>query len=199
MKYTKRLGLIGLVVASIAAAVVSASAALTTRPTAARCGGQTWHMSTLSDAQRRAVALTPKTTTIGALTGRDAPRRQPGRRSTSFQRQTWQVIAQVTGYRLNASVLELTLFDAGGYMKATLPAPSCLPSTTRARTQIIKTWTKFVNDCGHPADHSQPLGAVGYISGVGFWGRAHAGAGLAPNGAQLSPVTGLRFVAGCKS
>jgi len=199
MSNTKRMGLVGLLGASIAVAVVSASAAVTARPSAARCGGATWRLATLSDAHRAAVALLPKTTTIGAIAQRGSPRRLPSTRSTSFQKQTWQVIAQVTTYHLEANVLELTLFDAGVYIKAALPAPSCLPSTTRARTKIVQAWTKFISDCGHPTDHPQSLGAVGYISGVGFWSRAHAGPGLAANGAELRPVTALRFVAGCKS
>src|SRR5438874_13614052 len=118
MAHVKRMSLIGLVGASVAAAVVSASAAVISRPNASRCGGQTWRLATLSDAGRASVALSPKTSTLGSLAGRGAPHPLPQRRSTTFQKQTWEVIAQVTAYRLNGNLLELTLYDAGVYMKA---------------------------------------------------------------------------------
>jgi hypothetical protein len=55
-----------------------------------------------------------------------------------------------------------------------------------------------VLNCGTPRPDWQPLGAVMYISGVGFWSqKGKPRRGAARNGAELHPVTGFRVVAGC--
>ena len=195
----KRVGIIGLLGASLAAAIVSASMAFASRSNAASCGGALWRLTTLSDRDRSKVTLSPRPTTIGAIVARGIPRPLPRRRTTTFQRQTWEVVAQITEYRLAGGVLHLTLSDDNTYVDATIPAPSCLPVTARARNSIIRAWTQFTSTCGHPTDHSQPLGAVAYVRGVGFWSGVRTGHGVAPNGATLSPVTGFRVVAGCGS
>jgi hypothetical protein len=157
-----------------------------------------WRLNTLSDPDRLKVVLSPRATTIGGIVARPAPRQVPTRRrTTTFQKRTWQVAAQITDYRLVGNVVHLSLSDQHTYVDATIPAPSCLPATTRARSSIIAAWRKFTTDCGHPSDQRQPLGAVGYVSGVGSWSSVRSGTGVAPNGATLSPVTGFRFVAGC--
>ena len=194
----KRVGIIGLLVASIGAPVVSASIGSASVPTATACGGVQWRLATLSDPDRAKVALSPRETTIGAIVARATPKPIPTRRrTTAYQKRTWQVAAQITDYRLVGNVLHLTLSDQHTYVDAAIPAPSCLPATARARTALIAAWRKFTTDCGHPSDQRQPLGAVGYVSGVGSWSTVRTGPGVAPNGATLSPVTGLRFVAGC--
>jgi hypothetical protein len=178
-------------------------------PNAARCGGTLWRMKTMSDIQRRSVRLIPAGTEIGAISKRPYPRPTPRRRRTPYQRQTWEVVAQVTNYRTEAGGgIRLILFDAGTYMNAVIPAPSCLSARTRGRAQIAAAWRHFVVDCGTPRLDWQPLGAIVYIHGVGFWsqrsrprrGGARNGAdrrGGARNGAELHPVTGFRIVAGC--
>jgi hypothetical protein len=62
---------------------------------------------------------------------------------------------------------------------------------------MIAVWTLFTTKCGHPTGDWQPLGAVAYVGGVGFWSGARSGRGIAPNGAELHPVTDFRPVAGC--
>jgi hypothetical protein len=193
----KRVGIIGLLGGSLAVAIVSASHAFASSRGAAACGGSTWRMATLSDQDRSKVVLNPRQTTIGAIVARGTPQPLPRRRTTPFQRQTWQVVAEIAEYHLAGNVIHLTLSDQQVYLDASIPAPSCLPSKTRARSAIVGAWNKFTNDCGrHPTDKSQPLGWVAYVTGVGAWSLAR-GHGVAPNGAALSPVTGLRIVAGC--
>src|SRR5262249_2160092 len=150
------------------------------------------------DPDRAKVVLAPRGTTIGKIVMRTTPQPIPTRRrTTSFQRQNWQVAAQITEYRLVGNVVHLSLSDQHTYVDAMIPAPSCLPARARARSAMIAAWRKFTTDCGHPSEQKQNLGAVGYVSGVGSWSTAHTGPGVAPNGATLSPVTGFRFVAGC--
>ena len=155
-------------------------------------------MKTMSDIQRRAVQLASDSTTIGAISRRPFPRPTPRRRRTNYQFRAWQVVAQVTNYRIESGAIRLILFDAGTYLNAVIPAPSCLSARTRGRAAIAAAWKKFVLDCGTPKPEWQPLGAVIYISGVGFWSqRGLPRRGAASNGAELHPVTGFRVVAGC--
>jgi len=55
----------------------------------------------------------------------------------------------------------------------------------------------FESRCGAATDSWQSLGAVAYVSGVGFWDTAHGQTGHARHYSELHPVTALRIVAGC--
>jgi hypothetical protein len=192
----------GIIVLFLATASVAAAVAptATSKPSAQTCGGMLWRMKTFSDPGKGRVNLLPRQTTIAALASRPFPRPLPRRRKTSFQRQTWQVVAQITEYRLDGNEIRLVLYDHGVYMNAVMPAPACLSSSTRARGLLSAMFQGFANNCGHPQRTWQPQGAVVYISGVGFWSsRYKERRGRAPNGAELHPVTGLRPVVGCGS
>jgi hypothetical protein len=193
----RRIGLIALFLALAAgAATVASTAAL--RPSAQTCGGVLWRMKTFSDRQRNLVRLGAESTTIGAITARPYPRPLPRSRRTNFQRQTWEVVAQVTEYRLAGNELRLVLFDHGSYMNAVVPVPECLPRQARLRNALADVWSRFSGSCGRPQRTWQPQGAVVYIRGVGFWSsRFKARRGAARNGAELHPVTAIRPVAGC--
>ena len=181
-----------------AVAAVAAFARTQQTPAATRCGGQLWRLKTLSDSGRKAVALAPpRTTTIGAIAGKPYPRPVPRKRRTAFQRQNWEVVAQITAFRLEYAGLRLILFDDGAYLNAVIPVPSCLATTSRGRTAMTGAWTTFGSSCTHPTREWQSLGAIAYVSGVGFWSARDDDRGAAPNGAELYPVTGFRGVAGC--
>jgi hypothetical protein len=141
--------------------------------------------------------MTPKATTIAAIAQRPAPARMPTRRSTTFQRQVWQVAAQITRFWREGNELRLELYDHTVYMNAAIPAPSCLPHTARARSSMIATWQMFMSDCGPATKSAQSLGAVMTVTGVGYWSDRRGQHGQAPNGAELHPVTSLRPVVGC--
>jgi hypothetical protein len=178
------------------AATVATTAAL--RPSAQTCGGILWRLKTFSDPERGRVNLSPRQTTIRSLGTRAFPSPLPRSRSTKFQRQTFEVVGQVTEYRLDGNELRLVLFDDGAYMNAVVPAPGCLRRTTRSRGAITAVWSSFFGSCGHPQPTWQPQGATLFVRGVGFWSsRFKERRGAAPNGAELHPVTGLRPVAGC--
>ncbi len=121
----------------------------------------------------------------------------PKRRSTPFQKQTWEVVAEIVNYRIEDGELRLVLFDDGAYINAAIPTPSCLSAVSRSRGQIASSFRQFTNECARPTSDWQSLGAVAYIRGVGFWSQRRTGYGRARNGAELHPVTGFRIVAGC--
>ena len=154
-------------------------------------------LGTLGDRDAKRVLLAPQTTSIAAL----AARRRPAplsRRRDGFERRTWRVVAQITEYRLAPDgAVRLILFDAGSYMRAELPPPACLKPRTRARRALVRTRTRFLAACGAATTAWKPLGAVGYVTGVGFWGSRTVRQ-AAPNGAELHPVVALRLIAGCR-
>jgi hypothetical protein len=183
--------------AGVAVAAASASARTSATPSASRCGGSTWRMKTMSDAMRKSVALTPKTATVGAIIGKPYPNPVPRRRRTSFQRQSWEVVAQITAYRLEDAGVRLILYDDGAYVNAVVPAPSCLTSLSRGRAAMNAAWNTFFTKCARPSRDWQSLGAILYVRGVGLWTDRRGERGAARNGAELYPVTGFRVIAGC--
>ena len=186
-----------MVLLAAAVGAVAASARAQKAPTPTHCGGELWRLKTFSDPARHAVALLPKSTTIGDIVVRPYPRPVPTKRRTPFQRQTWEVVAQVTLFRMEDAGLRLILFDHGAYVNAVIPAPSCLSRVSRARTAMATAWNTFVSKCTHPSRDWQTLGAIVYVRGVGLWSERRGERGAAPNGAELYPVTGFRIVAGC--
>jgi hypothetical protein len=194
----KRVGLTAAFLIAATAAAAAANTHSTASPSAARCGGALWRLKTLSDAGRTSVRLTPASTTIAAITGRPFPRPLPTQRRTAFQRQTWEVVAQLTAFRLETGGVRLVLVDSNSFMNAVIPTPSCLSNQTRARAQIAQVWKQFAGECARAKTDWQPLGAIVHVQGVGFWSQRQQGLrGAAPNGAELHPVTGLRIVVGC--
>jgi hypothetical protein len=194
----KRAAPIALVLLTATAFAAAAAGRDSSGPTAAGCGGELWRLKTLSDPGRKAVELDPTSTTIAAIGERPFPRPLPRLRRTPFQRHTWEVVAQITRYRMETGGIRLELYDHESYLHAVIPTPDCLSGAARARNDMVSTFKLFTNDCGHPATRDwQSLGAIVYVRGVGFWSQRRSLRGAARNGAELHPVTGLRVVAGC--
>lgn len=195
----KRLAVFALFLLTAGAASAVAAGKHSAGPSAARCGGLTWRLKTFSDARRGKVDITPLATTIGEIRMRHGPGRPPTRRTTSYQLHTWELPAQITSFRLDATgSVRLVLYDDNAYINAVIPSPSCLSSRTRDRADIAAAWHMFVDKCGKATVSWQSLGAIFFVRGVGFWGsKTGSSRGAAPNGAELHPVTGLRVVAGC--
>ena len=194
----KRLGIFALLMLAAGAAAAAAAESHVAAPSAARCGGQTWRLKTFSDLQRMRVDVTPQSTTLGAIRERRGPGSVPTRRTTQYQLHTWEVPAQITLFRLDATgSVRLVLYDDNSYINAVIPSPACLSSRTRQRASILAAWHFFVDKCGHASSEWQSLGAIFFVRGLGFWSGKTPQRGGAPNGAELHPVTGLRIVAGC--
>ena len=156
-------------------------------------------MRALTDPDRGLVKLKPRATTIAAVSRLAAPNPVPTRRRTAFQRQAWEVVAQIVKFRLDPDgFVELVLFDGGAYIRAGMPPPECLTKASRARRTVAAVRARFAATCGQPRPDWQDLGAIGYVSGVGFWSPRRLPHEAAPNGAELQPVTSLRLIAGCR-
>ena len=195
MKLAAPTALVLLAATAFAAAAAGRDAA---GPTPARCGGELWRLKTLSDPGRNTVQLEPTDTTIAAIGKRPYPRPVPRLRRTAFQRHAWQVVAQITKFRVETEGIRLELYDHESYLNAVIPTPECLSIASRARKDIASTFKLFADECGHPTTRDwQSLGAIVSVRGVGFWSQRRGLRGAARNGAELHPVTGLRIVAGC--
>jgi hypothetical protein len=193
-----RVAPIALVLLAATAFAAAAAGRDSSGPTASRCGGELWRLKTLSDSARQAVVLNPTGTTIAAIGERPFPRPLPRLRQTAFQKHAWQVVAQITKYRVESDGVRLELYDHESYLNAVIPTPDCLSNATRARNDMAVAFKLFTGRCGHPATSDwQSLGAIVYVRGVGFWSQRRSLRGAARNGAELHPVTGLRIVAGC--
>jgi hypothetical protein len=160
-----------------------------TRPARAACGLELWSLKTLSDPQRRLVNLHPRNTTVAAINALPMPHPTPRTRNTVYERRAWRVKAQIVSFKLeDDSDIHLILYWAGRYMIAELPSAACLPRTTRDRRAIVAARATFVRRCGFPTSDRQPLGAVAYVSGVGFWDVPHGQTAAARNYAELHPL-----------
>jgi hypothetical protein len=165
---------------------------------AAACGSRLWGLKTLSDPGRRLIYLRPRPTTIAEVNARPMPRRTPTWRSQGYAHRVWELVAQIVEYKLEADGdIHLILFDGGDYMIAELPSPACVPRRSRDRRAIVSARRTFESSCGPVTNRWQFLGAVVSMSGVGFWDFPHGQRGHARNYAELHPVTGIRFIAGC--
>jgi len=186
-----------LLAASVAGACAVAAAGAPTRAAQALCGSERWALKTLSDPQRNLVNLRPRTTTVAAINNRRPPAVLTGRRD-AFERQVWRVTVQIVEDKLEAdSDIHLVLFGHGGYLIAEMPAAVCLPRGTRDRRAIVGARRVFVRRCGAATDTWRQLGAVAWVSGVGFWDFPHGQSGHARNYAELHPVTAIRLLSGC--
>jgi hypothetical protein len=188
------------VAATLAATAATADGSARPRTSAAvaRLCGPGLALQTLADRDRKLVDFTPTRSTIGKLAGMTAPKTLPTRRSTTFQRHTWRVVAQITSFRAGPNgEIQLKLFDDNDYMLALLPARTCRASRPAAARAITAVRAQFLASCGTPHDGEEPSGAVVYVTGVGYWSRPRAGG--AKNGAMLSPVLSIEPVVGCGS
>lgn len=164
------------------------------------CGGSLWKLMTLSDAGRNAVTWAPAQTSVADIAKLAAPARVTAAR-TAFEKQVWQlpnIVVERWRAQSNGEIA-LELFDTqtSTYMNAYLPNPRCLSKATRGRAGIVAARNALTSVCPAPTGDWQILGASVSLSGVGFWNPVKTTLGALPNGAELRPVTALRFLGGC--
>jgi hypothetical protein len=186
------------VVFAIAAAAMRAQSLSAQAEEKPGCNVRLKGLKTLSDPQQSLVNLHPKNTTVAAINSLPQPHPTPKTRSTDFSRRVWRVTAQITEFKAEGdSDIHIVLFDGGAYLIAEMPAAQCVPKKARDRLAIVAVRKKFETSCGEPTNHWQQLGAVVAINGVGFFDIPHTQKPHAANFAELHPVTGIKFLAGC--
>jgi hypothetical protein len=165
-----------------------------------QCGGTLWKLMTLSDTGKNTVKWVTTPTSVPDIAKLTAPAKITTARSTTFQKNNWKVTSIIQAVRMASNgELVLQLFDVqtSTYMNAYLPAPQCLPTAARGRTQLLAARNVFMKECPAVTNQWQPVGATAELSGVGFWNPVKTTAGALKNGAELRPVTGLKITQGC--
>jgi hypothetical protein len=207
MEKSQRIGL-ALGVAALAAAAATAFAvparahvqtAGAAKP-GAWCGGTRWKVMTLSDTSRKTVKWSAVGASISDLSKMTPPTRFLATRSSSFEKQLWQLTAVIERYRVASNgeiVFEMYDPQTDMYMNAYLSNPQCLSSTTRDRAGIVATRNAFLGACPAPTADWQTLGTTVTLTGVGYWNPVRSTLGALANGAELRPVTGLSILQGC--
>jgi hypothetical protein len=186
------------VLCGLMAVAAGTRAGTSSRANPIQCDRALAGLKTLSDPQRQLVDLRPRATTIRAINTLRRPRRTPTRRDNAFERHVWRVRAVIVKDRLqDDGDIQLILAARHSYLLAELPAPACLPRTTRARAAIVRARRRFERGCGSAGRSWTNQGAVAYVSGVGFWDVPNRQPGHAKNYAALHPVTSVSFLVGC--
>lgn len=193
-----------LTVAAVAAAVSAATAPPAGARVAApgpQCGGTLWKLMTLSDTAKKSVTWAPAATTIPDVAKLTAPAKITTARSNSFQKHVWSLSKTIIErYRMASNgelVLELFDVQTQTYMNAYLEAPSCLPTTSRGRGQMLTARNNFLRGCPAPTKDWQMLGATADLSGVGFFNPVKTTMGALKNGAELRPLVSMSITQGC--
>ena len=160
----------------------------------AACGVERWAVKTGTDAAARSVDLTPRDTTVAALSALPAPA-EPGPRVAPAETTVYRVHALLTDYKAeNDSDDHLVLLDPGGAgtLVAEIPSPSCvgpssafLPAIARARAAFEGRFTAGGRYRRTSVDVT--------VTGVGFFDRVHGQRGVAANGVELHPVLSITF------
>ena len=129
---------------------------------------------------------------IATLTAIPAPVPEPTTRVPQEQR-TYTVHAQLVGAKVEAdSDFHLVIQDGADTMIAELFDPSCAQGS-KVLAQASQARADFIKRFGVPSSQRfTPLQGTVDITGVFFFDRIHGQRGVAPNGAELHPVIGLK-------
>jgi len=196
----KKTILLALVAVAACLLALTATAAPNRESPGPWCGGNLWRLMTLSDPQRRTVALRGTPTSIADIAKLKEPAQTPARRATAFQRHVWRMRTVIDRYRIASNgeiVLILYSIDSAQYMNAYLPNPHCLGSRARDRTGMIAAREQLTSRCPVVKPAWELLGVTVDLAGVGFWNPTTVTRGALRNGAELRPLTNFRIVSGC--
>jgi hypothetical protein len=198
----RRLGVLALVTATVAAGTAAAAAQAGTREQRPGpwCGGALWRLMALSDPQRGRIDFRPVETSIAQIAKLKPPRAIGPTRSTRFQRHRWRMAAVIDRYRIASNgeiVLILYSIQTARYMNVYFPNPRCLGPRSRDRAAIMAARKAFTSRCPRATAEWQLLGASVELAGIGFWNPSKATRGALPNGAELRPLTNFKIVDGC--
>jgi hypothetical protein len=164
------------------------------------CGGLSWRLLTLSDADRGKVVLKPTDTNIEQIASLTPPALIGLRRTTAFELHSWRLEVVVDRYRIGSDgEIALVLYSIPNnmYMNAYLPNPHCLSGTTRDRGHMIAARKELTDHCAPVTSKWQLLGISAKITGVGYWNPRRDTRGALPNGAELRPIIDFQIVSGC--
>jgi hypothetical protein len=156
---------------------------------ASGCGVERWSVKTLTDPGANSVNLTPKDSTIAALTAFPTPV-GPTDRVAPVETTTYRIKVTMDAFKAEGdSDIHLAVHDAAGHtMIVEFPADTCDQGSLVA-PQIKAARDAFTQFAGPSSSSYVPVTGTATIEGVGFFDRIHGQRGVAPNGIELHPAT----------
>jgi hypothetical protein len=147
-----------------------------------------------SDADRYKVGST-LSANVAQMRIRPKPSSYPkNNRVTSTELHGWSITAYLKQYKQESDGdIHLVIEDgAGRTMIAELPYGSCVPSTSRWRTQIASARAAFARAYSASTSWKYTHRLMD-LHGIGYMDPLHGQTGVAPNGVELHPVTYIYF------
>lgn len=164
--------------------------------TSHRCGVERWDVKTGTDALASSVQVNPQPTTVAALAALPAPSSWPPSSRLRAESATYEVSATLQDYKLEADGdYHLVLAAGGSTIIGEIPDPGCVGASSPFRSAIAQARAAF-DQRFHAGPTLQPADTPIKVTGVLFFDKIHGQAGVAPNGAELHPLTGLTFAGG---
>lgn len=148
-----------------------------------------------SDSTRFKVSTTVVATSISYLRGRTKPTTYPRtRRVGGPEYHTYRVHAFLTQYKIQPDGdIHFVIKDSSGRsMIAEIPLGSCVPTTSRWKSAIASTRSRFTHTL-HTTTSWHYLHKAIVVKGIGFFDQVHGQNGVAPNGIELHPVIAVSF------
>jgi hypothetical protein len=164
-----------------------------------QCGVERWSVKTGTDADAGSVNLaSTMPTTIASLVALSAPQPIPvNNRVSPTETTVWVIDATLTSFKVEGdSDYHLVIADANGAsMIAEIPSPDCVSGSSPFNSLITQARAKF--DSTFTASSSfQDVSMPVRITGIGMFDFLHGQRGVAPNGIEIHPVTGISFNTG---
>jgi uncharacterized protein (TIGR03382 family) len=164
------------------------------------CGVERWSVKTGTDPDAIFVNRQPQDATLAMLASFSPPASLPANgRVAPYEQQVYRLTGvMLTKYKLETdSDYHLIISDGSQTMIAEIADPGCLGSTNPFLPYVQNARTSF--DSRFSAmPFFQNANVTATLEGVGFFDFLHGQTGVAANGFELHPVTGLCFGDGCR-
>jgi len=154
------------------------------------CGVERWAVKTMTDPLSADVVLTPRYATIAELIAIKPPV-NPTDRVAPTEQTTYRITGVITLVKQEAdSDYHIVIEDPhGDTMIVEATSPAC-DKGSLAATQIAQVRQAIDKQFGGRRFTGHTAATV---TGVGFFDRLHRQTGVAPNGIELHPLTGILF------
>lgn len=165
------------------------AAGSTNASTTSKCGVERWSVKTLTDSAARQINWKPKLATITDLAVLP-PSNQLSR--SQAEKQTYRVKGTIVGAKIEADRdIHAILVDGPYTMIIEFPDVSCTHGAQhRYAMQVARQHLERFGTFS--SSFFKTLNIPVTITGVLFLDRDHGQRGIAPNGAELHPVTGFK-------
>src|SRR5437016_1217707 len=159
----------------------------------AQCSGERWPVKIGTDADARAVNLSPSDTTIANLISIKPGTLQDNKRQPA-EKKVYVVNAILKKYALMYDLdYHMVIADSAGHtMIAEIPSPSCVPAGSPFAAAIAHARAQF-DAMFTVTDTFQSVDMPVHITGVGFFDYLEGQNGQAPNGIELHPIIDITF------